>query len=75
MQHRHGKETKVGITFDLRVIPVCAEDVKRLNEKLAETSRVKMELQLKLDHVQSSEASVQVGVAFQSSDFKRQCVW
>uniref|UniRef100_A0A8D0DES5 Nucleoprotein TPR n=1 Tax=Sander lucioperca TaxID=283035 RepID=A0A8D0DES5_SANLU len=36
-----------------------SEDVKRLNEKLTETSKVKMELQLKLDDVQSSEASVQ----------------
>ena len=39
---------------------VFAEDVKRLNEKLTETSKVKMELQLKLDNIQSSEASVQV---------------
>ncbi|KAK1878955.1 Nucleoprotein TPR [Dissostichus eleginoides] len=36
-----------------------SEDVKRLNEKLTETSKVKMELQLKLDNIQSSEASVQ----------------
>ncbi|KAM9322514.1 nucleoprotein TPR-like [Pholidichthys leucotaenia] len=35
------------------------EDVKRLNEKLEDTSKVKMELQLKLDEIQSSEASVQ----------------
>ncbi|KAL7386103.1 hypothetical protein ABVT39_004054 [Epinephelus coioides] len=35
------------------------EDVKRLNEKLTETSKVKMELQLKLDEIQSSAASVQ----------------
>uniref|UniRef100_UPI0037E77C1F nucleoprotein TPR isoform X2 n=1 Tax=Semicossyphus pulcher TaxID=241346 RepID=UPI0037E77C1F len=35
------------------------EDVKRLNEKLTETSKVKLELQLKLDGIQSSEASVQ----------------
>lgn len=35
-------------------------DVSRLNEKLAETSKVKLELQLKLDNVRSSEASVQV---------------
>uniref|UniRef100_A0A671VFT2 Translocated promoter region, nuclear basket protein n=1 Tax=Sparus aurata TaxID=8175 RepID=A0A671VFT2_SPAAU len=34
-------------------------DVKRLNEKLTETSKVKMELQLKLDDIQSTEASVQ----------------
>uniref|UniRef100_A0A3Q3G582 Translocated promoter region a, nuclear basket protein n=1 Tax=Labrus bergylta TaxID=56723 RepID=A0A3Q3G582_9LABR len=36
-----------------------SEDVKRLNEKLTETSKVKLELQLKLDDIQSSEASVQ----------------
>ncbi|XP_063742334.1 nucleoprotein TPR-like isoform X2 [Eleginops maclovinus] len=36
-----------------------SEDVKRLNEKLTETSKVKMELQLKLDNIQSTEASVQ----------------
>uniref|UniRef100_A0A671VH99 Translocated promoter region, nuclear basket protein n=1 Tax=Sparus aurata TaxID=8175 RepID=A0A671VH99_SPAAU len=30
-------------------------DVKRLNEKLTETSKVKMELQLKLDDIQSTE--------------------
>uniref|UniRef100_A0A671VDN3 Translocated promoter region, nuclear basket protein n=1 Tax=Sparus aurata TaxID=8175 RepID=A0A671VDN3_SPAAU len=35
------------------------KDVKRLNEKLTETSKVKMELQLKLDDIQSTEASVQ----------------
>ena len=39
---------------------VFAEDVKHLNEKLTETSKVKMELQLKLDEIQSSAASVQV---------------
>lgn len=39
---------------------VFAEDVKRLNEKLTETSKVKMELQLKLDDIQSFEVSVQV---------------
>ncbi|KAM8851015.1 nucleoprotein TPR-like [Spinachia spinachia] len=35
------------------------DDTKRLNEKLTETSKVKTELQLKLDGIQSSEASVQ----------------
>ncbi|XP_034558839.1 nucleoprotein TPR-like [Notolabrus celidotus] len=35
------------------------EDVNRLNEKLTETSKVKRELQLKLDNIRSSEASVQ----------------
>uniref|UniRef100_G3PPU3 Translocated promoter region a, nuclear basket protein n=1 Tax=Gasterosteus aculeatus aculeatus TaxID=481459 RepID=G3PPU3_GASAC len=35
------------------------DDMKRLNEKLTETSKVKTELQLKLDGLQSSEASVQ----------------
>lgn len=34
-------------------------DVNRLNEKLTETNKIKMELQLKLDNTQSSEASVQ----------------
>lgn len=43
---------------------LCAEDVKRLNEKLTETSKVKMELQFKLDNIQSSEASVQVSSRF-----------
>lgn len=35
-------------------------DLNRLNEKLTETEKVKMELQLKMDDVQSSEASAQV---------------
>ncbi|XP_028282895.1 nucleoprotein TPR-like isoform X2 [Parambassis ranga] len=35
------------------------EDVKRLNEKLTDANKVKMELQLKLDDIQSSAASVQ----------------
>lgn len=34
--------------------------MKRLNENLAETNKVRMELQLKLDEIQSSAASVQV---------------
>uniref|UniRef100_A0A3Q3IRH3 Nucleoprotein TPR n=1 Tax=Monopterus albus TaxID=43700 RepID=A0A3Q3IRH3_MONAL len=34
-------------------------DVKRLNERLTETNKTKMELQLKLDDIQSSDASVQ----------------
>uniref|UniRef100_A0AAX7TDA3 Nucleoprotein TPR n=1 Tax=Astatotilapia calliptera TaxID=8154 RepID=A0AAX7TDA3_ASTCA len=34
-------------------------DVKRLNEKLTDSNKVKMELQLKLDEIQSSAASVQ----------------
>lgn len=46
-------------------ISVCAEDVKRLNEKLADTSKVKMDLQFKLDNIQSSEASVQVSSTLQ----------
>lgn len=37
-----------------------AAELNRLNEKLTETDKVKMELQLKLDDVQSSEASAQV---------------
>lgn len=36
------------------------EDLKRLNDKLVETNTVKMELQLKLDELQSSEVSIQV---------------
>ncbi|MEQ2158397.1 hypothetical protein GOODEAATRI_011904 [Goodea atripinnis] len=36
------------------------EDMKRLNEKLTDTNKVKVELQLKLDEIQSSAASVQV---------------
>ncbi|XP_029970537.1 nucleoprotein TPR-like isoform X3 [Salarias fasciatus] len=35
------------------------EDVKRLNEKLTDANKVKMELQLKLDGIESSAASVQ----------------
>ncbi|KAM4728904.1 nucleoprotein TPR-like isoform 2-T2 [Anableps anableps] len=35
------------------------EDMKRLNEKLTDTNKIKMELQLKLDDIQSSAASVQ----------------
>uniref|UniRef100_A0A1A8S756 Translocated promoter region a (To activated MET oncogene) n=1 Tax=Nothobranchius rachovii TaxID=451742 RepID=A0A1A8S756_9TELE len=34
-------------------------DVKRLNEKLTDTSKIKMELQLKLDDIQSSAAAAQ----------------
>lgn len=37
-----------------------AVELNRLNEKLTETEKVKMELQLKLDDVQSCEASAQV---------------
>ncbi|XP_051768515.1 nucleoprotein TPR-like [Ctenopharyngodon idella] len=36
-----------------------SEDLKRLNDKLVETSTIKMELQLKLDELQSSEVSIQ----------------
>uniref|UniRef100_A0A3B3Y8S3 Uncharacterized protein n=1 Tax=Poecilia mexicana TaxID=48701 RepID=A0A3B3Y8S3_9TELE len=38
---------------------VFLEDMKRLNEKLTDTNKLKMELQLKLDEIQSSTASVQ----------------
>uniref|UniRef100_A0A9J8A292 Nucleoprotein TPR n=1 Tax=Cyprinus carpio carpio TaxID=630221 RepID=A0A9J8A292_CYPCA len=34
-------------------------DLKRLNDKLVETNTIKMELQLKLDELQSSEVSIQ----------------
>lgn len=37
-----------------------AEDVKRLNDKLVETNTAKIDLQLKLDEIQSSEVSIQV---------------
>uniref|UniRef100_A0A3Q3IUV0 Nucleoprotein TPR n=1 Tax=Monopterus albus TaxID=43700 RepID=A0A3Q3IUV0_MONAL len=51
------------ISFYLCPFCVCvcvfAEDVKRLNERLTETNKTKMELQLKLDDIQSSDASVQ----------------
>uniref|UniRef100_A0A3Q3XHX8 Uncharacterized protein n=1 Tax=Mola mola TaxID=94237 RepID=A0A3Q3XHX8_MOLML len=47
------------ISFFFFCLYVFAEDVKRLNEKLTETSKVKMELQLKLDDIQSFEVSVQ----------------
>lgn len=43
---------------------VFAEDLNRLKEKLTETTQVKMELQFKLDDIQSSEASVQVCYRF-----------
>uniref|UniRef100_A0A672SZJ1 Nucleoprotein TPR n=1 Tax=Sinocyclocheilus grahami TaxID=75366 RepID=A0A672SZJ1_SINGR len=36
-----------------------SEDLKRLNDKLVETNTIKMELQLKLDELQSSEVSIQ----------------
>ena len=39
---------------------VSLEDVRLLKERLAESNRVKMEVQLKLDEIQSSEASIQV---------------
>uniref|UniRef100_A0A673GXI1 Nucleoprotein TPR n=1 Tax=Sinocyclocheilus rhinocerous TaxID=307959 RepID=A0A673GXI1_9TELE len=36
-----------------------SEDLKRLSDKLVETNTIKMELQLKLDELQSSEVSIQ----------------
>lgn len=48
------------LCFSLCPLCVFAEDVKRLNEKLTETNKVKMELQLKLDDILSSEASIKV---------------
>ncbi|XP_051554060.1 nucleoprotein TPR-like isoform X2 [Myxocyprinus asiaticus] len=36
-----------------------SEDLKRLNDKLVETNTIKMELQLKLDELQSSEVSIE----------------
>uniref|UniRef100_A0AAX7UQK8 Nucleoprotein TPR n=1 Tax=Astatotilapia calliptera TaxID=8154 RepID=A0AAX7UQK8_ASTCA len=56
------KNTLIGNLLTLLFV-VCgfvfAEDVKRLNEKLTDSNKVKMELQLKLDEIQSSAASVQ----------------
>ncbi|XP_051556343.1 nucleoprotein TPR-like isoform X2 [Myxocyprinus asiaticus] len=36
-----------------------SEDLKRLNDKLVETNTIKMELQLKLDELQSSKVSIE----------------
>lgn len=47
-----------------------AADLNRLKEKLSETEKVKMELQLKLDDVQSSESSAQVGQRFYFKSLK-----
>uniref|UniRef100_A0A672T0U3 Nucleoprotein TPR n=1 Tax=Sinocyclocheilus grahami TaxID=75366 RepID=A0A672T0U3_SINGR len=38
---------------------LTCHDLKRLNDKLVETNTIKMELQLKLDELQSSEVSIQ----------------
>uniref|UniRef100_A0A674DCX3 Nucleoprotein TPR n=1 Tax=Salmo trutta TaxID=8032 RepID=A0A674DCX3_SALTR len=46
------ENTKLGNVFS-------AEDVKRLNDKLVETNTAKIDLQLKLDEIQSSEVSIQ----------------
>lgn len=48
----------------LKFLCLSAADLNRLNEKLSETEKVKMELQLKLDEVQSSESSAQVWKRF-----------
>lgn len=40
--------------------PTIAEDLKRTSDKLLETNTAKMELQLKLDEIQSAEVSVKV---------------
>uniref|UniRef100_A0A8C7YYH4 Nucleoprotein TPR n=1 Tax=Oryzias sinensis TaxID=183150 RepID=A0A8C7YYH4_9TELE len=50
---------RMPLTFWLDEFCVFKEDMKRLNENLAETNKVRMELQLKLDEIQSSAASVQ----------------
>lgn len=52
------------LPFSFCPLCVSAEDVKRLNEKLTETSQVKMEVQLKLDDLLSSEASIKVYTRF-----------
>lgn len=63
--HRIVQSVSAGFQFKLKIL-FCAftEDVKRLNEKLTETNKVKMELQLKLDDIQSSAASVEVQIRF-----------
>lgn len=48
------------IPYDKCVNLFSAEDVKRLNDKLVETNTAKIDLQLKLDEIQSSEVSIQV---------------
>lgn len=46
---------------NLSLFSLCfVEDVKRLNEKLTEANATKIELQLKLDEVQTSAFSVKV---------------
>lgn len=47
-----------------------AADLNRLNEKLSETEKVKMDLQLKLDDLQSSESSAQVWQRFFKNHYK-----
>lgn len=42
--------------------PCFTEDLKRLNDKLVETNAEKMNLQLKLDELQSSEVSIKVSL-------------
>lgn len=48
------------VECSLKFLCLFAADLNRLNEKLSETEKVKLELQLKLDDLQSSESSAQV---------------
>uniref|UniRef100_A0A671N831 Nucleoprotein TPR n=1 Tax=Sinocyclocheilus anshuiensis TaxID=1608454 RepID=A0A671N831_9TELE len=50
---RLGKYCALGSVFNMWI------DLKHLNDKLVETNTIKMELQLKLDELQSSEVSIQ----------------
>ncbi|KAJ8409499.1 hypothetical protein AAFF_G00229000 [Aldrovandia affinis] len=55
-----------------------SEDLKRLNDKLVETNTVKMELQLKLDEIQSAEVSVKYRekrLEQEKELFQKQTVW
>lgn len=47
-------------SFSFCLLRLSAEDVKRLNEKLTETNKIKTELQLKLDDLLSSEVTIKV---------------
>lgn len=55
-------------------IGLSAEDLKRVRQKLEETSTVKMELQLKLDELQSSELSIQVKTHISTYPFTQHSV-
>lgn len=52
------------VDCSLKFLCLFAADLNRVNEKLSETEKVKLELQLKLDDLQSSESSAQVRQSF-----------